>query len=71
MAIGSSGRIVIEINPETKQALYKQLKNEDLYLKQWFLDQVDYFLKGKIQLPLALEGNTDKQNNKQEKSIVK
>ena len=69
MAIGSSGRIVIEINPETKQALYKQLKIEEMHLKQWFLDNVDGFLKGKTQLSLSLDA--DKQNNKQEQSASK
>jgi len=69
MAIGSSGRIVIEINPETKQALYKQLKAEELHLKTWFLDHVEGFLKGKTQLSLALE--TDTQNNKQVQSAAK
>ena len=54
MAIGSSGRIVIEINPETKQALYRQLKIEEMHLKQWFLNNVDGFLKRKTQLSLNL-----------------
>ncbi len=69
MAIGSSGRIVIEINPEIKQALYKQLKAEELHLKKWFLNHVDGFLKGKVQLPLSLD--TTEQNNKQEQSASK
>ncbi len=52
MAIELSGRIVIEINPEIKQALYKRLKVEEIHLKQWFLNNVDGFLKRKTQLSL-------------------
>ena len=71
MAIGSSGRIVIEINPEIKQALYKQLKTEDLHLKEWFLEHVDDFLKGKTQLSLAFDVGSDGENNNQQESAIK
>lgn len=45
MAKGNSGRIVIEIDPEVKQELYKALGSEGLNLKQWFLENVDRFLE--------------------------
>lgn len=54
MARGVSGRIVIEINPETKQELYEQLMINNVSLKSWFLENVESFLKGKQQLTLSL-----------------
>ena len=50
MARGTSGRIVIEIDPETKQELYEQLEKENSNMKAWFLAHVENFLKGKQQL---------------------
>lgn len=38
MSIGSSGRIVIEIDPDFKRELYKILKKDGVNLKQWFLE---------------------------------
>ena len=58
MARGSSGRIVIEIDPEIKQELYDQLEKENSNLKAWFLEHVDSFLKGKQQLSLGLNPPT-------------
>ncbi len=54
MARGVSGRIVIEINPETKKELYEQLIMNDISLKSWFLENVESFLKGRRQLSLSL-----------------
>ncbi|SKA67496.1 hypothetical protein SAMN02745130_00041 [Thiothrix eikelboomii] len=53
MARGTSGRIVIEIDPETKQELYNQLEKENSNLKAWFLTHVENFLKGKEQFTLG------------------
>ncbi len=53
MARGTSGRIVIEIDPETKQELYEQLEKENSNMKAWFLAHVENFLKGKQQLTLG------------------
>ena len=52
MAKGSSGRIVIEIDPALKQELYKALEKEDLTLKEWFLQNTNKFLKNRSQLSL-------------------
>ena len=54
MAIGTSGRIVIEIDPEMKQELYSVLEGKGLNLKKWFLGQVDELLEDKSQLSLDL-----------------
>jgi len=50
--IGQSGRIVIEIDPGIKQALYEALSAEGLTLKDWFLGQADEFLRNRQQLPI-------------------
>ena len=59
MAQGSSGRIVIEIEPELKQELYTALGSEHMNLKQWFLVNVDEFLRNRTQLPLQLNIEND------------
>lgn len=37
MAIGGSGRIVLEIDPELKRRLYSMLALENKTLKEWFV----------------------------------
>lgn len=37
MAIGESGRIVLEIDPELKRRLYSTLALENKTLKEWFV----------------------------------
>ena len=54
MAKGSSGRLVIEIDPELKQELYHALGEENLNLKQWFLGNVTNFLDHRNQPELPL-----------------
>lgn len=55
MSIGSSGRIVIEIEPDLKQELHKALRKEGLNLKAWFLENAEEFLAERGQLQLALQ----------------
>lgn len=57
MPKGPSGRIVIEIDPELKSELYDALEHEGLNLKQWFLDNLENFLKDRSQLSLSLESD--------------
>ena len=59
MAVGSSGRIVIEIDPELKVRLYEALKDDDLRLKEWFLEHVNFYLKNRVQLSLEFDENSD------------
>ncbi|WP_133510358.1 hypothetical protein [Candidatus Thiosymbion oneisti] len=54
MPVGRSGRIVIEIDPEQKQALYAALDRDGSSLKQWFLERVDEYLRDGRQLSLRL-----------------
>ncbi|MGZ8906181.1 MAG: hypothetical protein ACXW1U_10695 [Methylobacter sp.] len=37
MAIGESGRIVLEVDPELKRSLYSVLALENKTLKEWFV----------------------------------
>lgn len=59
MSIGSSGRIVIEIDPDLKQDLYSVLEKDGLNLKQWFLENARQYLKDRSQLSLQLSSETD------------
>ena len=38
MAIGQSGRIVIDLTPEQKKALHSAIKKRGKNLKQWFVE---------------------------------
>ncbi len=49
MSIGSSGRIVIEIEPRIKQELHEVLRLEGTNLKAWFLTHVQELLAEKGQ----------------------
>lgn len=53
MAVGQSGRIVLEIDPALKRALHARLVGEGRHLKDWFLEQVAGYLNPRQQsLPL-------------------
>ncbi len=45
MSIGASGRIVIEIEPETKRELYAVLLSNGQHLKEWFLQQAEEYVR--------------------------
>lgn len=40
MAVGKSGRIVIDIDPKLKAKIHEMVKNRGMTLREWFLDQV-------------------------------
>lgn len=48
MAKGNSGRLVIEIDPDLKEDLYKALGEEGINLKQWFLGNVSTYLDSRM-----------------------
>ncbi|PJK07679.1 hypothetical protein CO610_08505 [Lysobacteraceae bacterium NML95-0200] len=54
MSIGSSGRIVIEVEPEVKRQLYSTLAREGMTLKGWFLREAQSYMKAATQTPLDL-----------------
>ena len=45
MAKGSSGRVVIVVEPALKRGLYVELARRDLTLKDWFVEQATRFLE--------------------------
>lgn len=47
MARGESGRIVLEVEPELKKALYSILAMEQQTLKDWFVDKAQKHIKEK------------------------
>lgn len=53
MSIGSSGRIVIEVEPEVKRHLYSVLARDGMTLKDWFLREAHAYLvsASKLELP--------------------
>jgi antitoxin component of RelBE/YafQ-DinJ toxin-antitoxin module len=65
MSIGSSGRIVIEVEPEVKRHLYSVLARDGMTLKDWFLREAQAYLASANQLPLELSReNTSVHPNK-------
>lgn len=46
MSIGSSGRIVIEVDPDVKRELYAALVRDGSTLKEWFLKKAQIYLSG-------------------------
>lgn len=44
MAVGKSGRIVLEIEPELKRRLYSRLVLEQKSLKAWFTSKAEEYI---------------------------
>lgn len=55
MAKGTSGRVVIEIDPELKDRLYAALDKDGLTLKSWFLECIESYLNEGQQLSLQFD----------------
>lgn len=60
MAIGESGRIVIEIDRNLKKDLYRQLLSNNLTLKEWFTKAADSFVRDASQPQLDLDQSQTK-----------
>lgn len=45
MSVGSSGRIVIEVDTDFKKMLYATLEKDNLTLKEWFIRNASAYLK--------------------------
>lgn len=54
MSIGSSGRIVIEVETGIKRELYSALSREGMTLKEWFLKSANSYISDRTQIPLPL-----------------
>ncbi len=58
MAKGSSGRVVIVVEPALKHNLYVELTRRDLTLKEWFVKQATRFLEQSRQ-PTLFDADAD------------
>ena len=58
MSIGSSGRIVIEVETGIKRELYSALSREGMTLKEWFLKRANSYISDRTQIPLPLLDST-------------
>lgn len=56
MSIGTSGRIVIEVDPDLKRQLYGVLNKDGVTLKEWFLRNVATYLHESHQLSMEFGG---------------
>ena len=59
MAKGSSGRVVIVVEPALKRELYVELARRGLTLKAWFIDQATHFLETSLQPSLFVTEDTN------------
>jgi hypothetical protein len=62
MAIGRSGRIVIEVDPERKARIHAALKARGLTLREWFLLKAETELLGLSVQSAAMMPNRGKVN---------
>ena len=63
MAIGDSGRVVLEIDPDFKREFYGTLTKEGTTLKQWFLEQAQSYME-QIENPMLFESAELKSKSK-------
>lgn len=54
MAIGSSGRVVVELDPMLKQELHVALREDGRNLKDWLIDNAISYLESRQQSSLPL-----------------
>ena len=52
---GTSGRVVVEIDPALKRRLHSKLAADGTNLKEWFLRQVDAYLSHDNAVQLLLK----------------
>ena len=60
MAKGSSGRLVIEIDPLIKKELYERLGEKGLNMREWFLINANAYLKQNKQGSLLIDKVSEK-----------
>lgn len=62
MAIGESGRIVLEVEPELKRKLYSELALEHKSLKNWFILMAESYIQTRNQSDLFSSSNNEAEN---------
>ncbi len=55
MAMGESGRIVIEVDPHLKRRLYSALASDGSTLKAWFMEAASTYLDEREQPRLPVD----------------
>lgn len=65
MSIGTSGRIVIEVETDIKRELYSVLSREGLTLKDWFLKSAQSYISHRTQMSLPLTTNAERHDESQ------
>ena len=55
MTKGVSGRIVLEVDPELKKALYSELAKDGLTLKGWFVRAATEFVAARSDKQMAFD----------------
>jgi hypothetical protein len=54
MSIGTSGRVVVDMDPKLKRQLHSLLAMQGTTLKQWLTDQAQAYIASSSQLQLTL-----------------
>lgn len=54
MAIGESGRVVVELDPELKRELHSALREDGKNLKDWMIENANLYLETRQQSSLPL-----------------
>lgn len=49
MSRGTSGRLVVEVEPELKRRLYSELSRDGLTLKDWLITQAERYIEERRQ----------------------
>lgn len=57
MSRGTSGRIVIEVDPDLKRTLYSNLAVRGFTLKEWFIANAESFIRDESQMQLIEKSN--------------
>ena len=62
MAVGKSGKVIIEMDPDLKRQLYAALSLEGITMKDWFLQNAAYYIEsqGQLRFPLETVGADEK-----------
>ena len=63
MAKGSSGRVVVVVDPGLKRDLYVELARHGLTLKDWFIGQATSFLETSRQPSLFVGADSNSQRS--------
>ena len=60
MAVGSSGRVVVDLDPHLKRRLHAALLADGRTLKEWFLEKCEQYLADRGQPQLFQEDEPDR-----------